>query len=187
MGVDVETASEAGSDLSSLASDVESEKSAASAVQSEGSSHVSMMQQENGKPVSKNIFADDNAMGLEDLDSCTSDAHTTNGTSTRNPTDISSCGGSTRDMFSEVDSDVHSEKSFSLDNLPSCNDDVSSIASSRNEGRRIQIQSDDDDDGSQIESINTDSEQNSLPSLIQDISVSEDKPKQPKRLIEELD
>merc|ERR1712071_216407 len=86
MGVDVETASEAGSDLSSLASDVESEKSAASAVQSEGSSHVSMMQQENGKPVSKNIFADDNAMGLEDLDSCTSDAHTTNGTSTRNPT-----------------------------------------------------------------------------------------------------
>merc|ERR1712071_112599 len=184
--VDVETASEAGADLSSLASDVESEKSAASAAQSEGSSHVSMMQQENGKPVSKNIFADDNAMGLEDLDSCTSDAHTTNGTSTRNQTDISSCGG-TRDMFSEVDSDVHSEKSFSLDNLPSCNDDVSSIASSRNEGRRILIQSDDEDDCSQIESINTENEQNGLPSLIQDISVSEDKPKQPKRLIEELD
>ena len=55
--------------------------------------------------------------------------------------------------FEGIDSDVQSERSFTLDSLPSCNDDASSIASSRMNsarGNRILIETDsegnDDDD-----------------------------------------
>jgi len=185
--VDVETASESGSDVSSLVSDVESEKSGKSD-QSKGSSHVSMIKREGQKPVSKDIFADDDIMRQNELDDDTSDAYT-GATSTRNQTDVSSYGGSTRDQFSEVDSDVHSEKSFSLDTLPSCHDDVSSITSSRHDGRRILIESDDEDESqSGIFSVDTDHEENGLPSLISELGISDAKDEPvSKPLIEELD
>ena len=121
--VDLETAS-----LTSE-SDVESLKS-------DNSSHISVIKTKN-KTVSKNIFAEDN-MGIEELDDNTSDAYTkSNVASSSRPSSVYS--ENTRDVSSFADSDVASNASFSLKNLPT-EDDASSVSSKFSEkAHKIQI------------------------------------------------
>merc|ERR1712035_120160 len=91
-----------------------------------------------GKSVSKNIFEDHEY--LKNQDEIDETTESMSESQTRN---------STR-YITDIDSDVQSERSFTLDSLPSCNDDVSSISSSRinsaRGGTKIMIESDSEDD-----------------------------------------
>jgi dynein assembly factor 1 len=155
--IDLETVSLSGSEADSESSHIsnksaKSEQSATSE-QSKGSSHISVIKAE-GKSVSKNIFEDHeylkNQDNVDDTSESMSESDTRN--STRN-----SARDSTRNSvkdFEGIDSDVQSERSFTLDSLPSCNDDVSSIASSRMNsarGNRIMIETDSEGDDDDVE------------------------------------
>lgn len=131
----------------------------------------STIKAENRKPVSKNIFVQDEINNISGIDDDTSDAYSTT-TDTRSKTTNQSVSVSKRDsnpkllkdsnrslassknslhtefntsqQITDLDSDVASQKSFSLDQLPSCHDDVSSIASEV--GNKLMVVSDDEND-----------------------------------------
>jgi len=132
-------------------SDVESLKS-------DGSSHISVIKTET-KTVSKNIFAEDN-MGIEELDDNTSDAYTkSNIASMSRPSSVYS--ENTRDVSSFADSDVASNASFSLKNLPT-EDDVSSVSSKFSEkAHKIQIFDSDSEEEIPVNKIEED-----IPELV---------------------